>query len=36
MYATTQFWNLDGRPATQWTLDWSKQILDNAPHPKHG
>ena len=36
MYATTQFWNLDGRPATQWTLDWTKSIVDNAPHPKHG
>jgi Cutinase len=36
MYATTQFWNLDGRPATQWTLDWTKSIIDNAPHPKHG
>jgi len=36
MYATTQFWNLDGQPATQWTLDWTKQIIDNAPHPKHG
>ena len=36
MYATTQFWNLDGQPATQWTLDWTKSIVDNAPHPKHG
>ncbi len=36
LYATTQFWNLDGQPATQWTLDWTKQIIDNAPHPKHG
>ena len=36
MYATTQFWNLDGRPATQWTLDWTQKIIDNAPHPKHG
>jgi hypothetical protein len=36
MYATTQFWNLDGRPATAWTLDWAKQIVDAAPHPKHG
>jgi Cutinase len=36
MYATTQFWNLDGRPATVWTLDWAKQIVDAAPHPKHG
>ena len=25
MYATTQFWNLDGQPATQWTLDWTQE-----------
>jgi hypothetical protein len=36
MYATTQFWNLGGQPATQWTLDWTQKVLDNAPHPKHG
>jgi hypothetical protein len=36
MYATTQFWNLDGQPATQWTLGWAQNVLDNAPHPKHG
>ena len=36
MYATTQFWNLDGEPATQWTLDWTQKIIDNAPRPKHG
>ena len=36
MYATTQFWNLDGQSATQWTLKWSQNIIDNAPHPKHG
>ncbi len=36
MYATTQFWNLDGQAATQWTLDWTQKIIDNAPHPKHG
>jgi hypothetical protein len=36
MYNTTQFWNMGGQPATAWTLDWSKQVLDNAPHPKHG
>lgn len=36
MYATTQFWNLGGQPATAWTLDWTRQVLDNAPHPKHG
>ncbi|BBY45124.1 cutinase [Mycolicibacterium celeriflavum] len=36
MYATTQFWNLDGASATQWTLNWAKGLIDNAPHPKHG
>jgi phospholipase A/thioesterase len=36
LYNTTQFWSLDGAPATAWTLGWAKQILDNAPHPKHG
>ena len=36
MYATTQFWNLGGQPATAWTLDWTQKVIDNAPHPKHG
>jgi hypothetical protein len=36
MYATPQFWNLDGHPATQWTLGWAQNVIDNAPHPKHG
>ena len=36
MYATPQFWNLDGAPATQWTLGWAQNVIDNAPHPKHG
>lgn len=36
MYATTQFWNLDGVPATDWTLNWAHGLVDNAPHPKHG
>ena len=36
MYATTQFWNLGGQPATAWTLDWAQKVLDAAPHPKHG
>jgi hypothetical protein len=36
MYATTQFWNLGGQPATAWTKDWTAQVIDNAPHPKHG
>jgi Cutinase len=36
MYATPQFWNLDGQPATQWTLGWAENLIDNAPQPKHG
>jgi hypothetical protein len=36
MYATTQFWNLDGAPATDWTLNWAHGLIDGAPHPKHG
>jgi hypothetical protein len=36
LYATTQFWNLDGAPATDWTLNWAHGLVDNAPHPKHG
>jgi Cutinase len=36
MYATTQFWNVDGAPATDWTLNWAHGLIENAPHPKHG
>lgn len=36
LYATTQFWNLDGQPATDWTLNWVQGLITNAPHPKHG
>ncbi|WP_299565786.1 cutinase family protein [uncultured Mycolicibacterium sp.] len=36
MYATPQFWSLDGRSATQWTLDWARELVANAPHPRHG
>ncbi|MGH3598653.1 MAG: carboxylesterase Culp6 [Mycobacterium sp.] len=36
MYATTQFWGLDGQPATEWTLNWAHGLVENAPHPKHG
>ncbi|RAV07810.1 cutinase [Mycolicibacterium sp. GF69] len=36
MYATTQFWNLNGASATQWTAGWAQQLIDNAPRPKHG
>ena len=36
LYATTQFWSLDGQSATEWTLNWARNVIDNAPHPKHG
>jgi Cutinase len=36
LYATTQFWNLDGLPATDWALNWARGLIENAPHPKHG
>ena len=36
IYATPDFWNLDGQPSTQWTLGWARQVIENAPHPKHG
>lgn len=35
-YGTTEFWNHDGQSATQWTLAWARNLVDNAPHPKHG
>ena len=36
MYATPQFWSVDGQPATEWTLNWARGLIENAPHPKHG
>lgn len=36
LYNTPQFWNLDGHTSTQWTLGWAQNLIDNAPHPKHG
>jgi hypothetical protein len=36
LYATTQFWSLDGQPATAWALNWAHDVIKNAPHPKHG
>ncbi len=36
MYNTPQFWSLDGQTSTQWTLNWAKQVIQDAPHPKHG
>ena len=36
MYATPDFWNLDGLPATEWTLNWAQGLIESAPQPKHG
>ncbi len=36
LYNTPQFWTLDGKTAPQWTLDWTRGLIENAPHPKHG
>jgi hypothetical protein len=36
LYNTPQFWVLGGQTATQWTLDWAKNLIDKAPHPSHG
>ncbi|MGV0644337.1 carboxylesterase Culp6 [Mycolicibacterium sp. XJ879] len=36
MYATPEFWNVNGASATAWTLNWARELIDNAPRPKHG
>jgi hypothetical protein len=36
LYATTDVWSLDGQSATEWTLNWAHNAIENAPHPKHG
>ncbi len=36
LYNTPQFWTLDGKTTTQWTTDWVRELIANAPHPKHG
>ncbi len=36
LYGTPQFWSLDGQPATDWTANWARGLIENAPHPKHG
>jgi phospholipase A/thioesterase len=36
LYATTQFWSMNGQAATEWTLNWAHDLVGNAPHPKHG
>ena len=35
LYNTTQFWNLDGQPATAWARDWAANVIANAPRPPH-
>jgi hypothetical protein len=35
LYATTQFWSVDGQPSTVWTKNWANDTIQNAPHPKH-
>ncbi|MCB0929352.1 MAG: cutinase family protein [Mycobacterium sp.] len=36
MYGTPDFWVLNGATATDWTQNWAKNLIDNAPHPQHG
>ena len=36
LYNTTQFWSLDGQPATVWARNWAAGVIDQAPRPKHG
>lgn len=35
MYNTPQFWSVDGLTATDWTLNWARDVIDSAPHPPH-
>ena len=35
LYNTPEFWSLDGKTSTQWTLAWAQGLIENAPHPKH-
>lgn len=34
LYNTTEFWSLDGQPATAWTLNWATDVIKNAPQPR--
>ncbi|MEC4841141.1 cutinase family protein [Mycobacteroides chelonae] len=36
LYATPEFWQIDGQPATVWTTNWAEGLIEKAPHPKHG
>ncbi|MEB3033450.1 carboxylesterase Culp6 [[Mycobacterium] nativiensis] len=35
LYGTTDVWSQDGLSATQWTLNWARDLIDKAPHPPH-
>jgi hypothetical protein len=35
LYNTTQFWSLDGQPATVWTTNWAADAINGEPHPAH-
>jgi hypothetical protein len=36
LYGTAEVWSQDGLSATQWTLNWARNLVANAPHPPHG
>jgi len=36
MYNTPDFWSLDGQTSTSWTLNWARDLIENAPRPPHG
>ncbi len=36
LYNTPEFWSLDGQTSTQWVTAWARNLIENAPHPKHG
>jgi len=36
LYGTTAVWSQDGQSAAQWTLNWARDLVDNAPRPPHG
>lgn len=36
LYNTPQFWVLDGQTTTQWTQNWARGVIENAPRPRHG
>ena len=36
LYNTPEFWSLDGQTSTSWTLNWARDLIENAPRPPHG